>query len=132
MIALLGATAITLTVLQATINAPTEAFRACLKEASTKAKAEKVAPDAIEQYLRNACTVQMGSLKSAVIAFRTKNGMARKAATEDADLTVEDYLAAPVDKYKFMATLDAPAPAQPAATAQPAKVQASAPVEPKQ
>ena len=129
MIALLTASAISLAALQATINAPTEAFRSCLKEASTKAKGEKVAPDAIEQYLRTACTVQMDGLKSAVIAFRTKNGMAKKAAGEDAELTVEDYLAAPVDKYKFMATLDAPA--APAATAQPAPTQAAAPVPPK-
>ena len=125
MIALLGASAITLTALQATINAPTEAFRSCLREASTKANGEKIAPDAIEQYLRTACTVQMGSLKSAVVAFRTKNGMARKAAVEDADLTVEDYLAAPIDKYKFMATLNGPAEKQPAAAAQ------SAPAQPK-
>ena len=131
MIALLGATAITLTALQATINAPTEAFRSCLREASTKAKSEKVSADAIEQYLRDACTVQMGGLKTAVVAFRTKNGMTRKAAAEDADLTVEDYLAAPVDKYKFMATLNTP-PAKPAAAATPAPVAASAPAQPKQ
>ena len=36
MIALLGASAITLTALQATINAPTDAFRGCLKEAVAK------------------------------------------------------------------------------------------------
>ncbi len=131
MIALLGASALTLTALQATINAPTEAFRSCLREATAKATGEKVAPDAIEQYLRTACTVQMDSLKSAVVTFRTKNGMARKAAAEDADLTVEDYLAAPVDKYKFMATLNAK-PAKPAATATPAPVAASAPAQPKQ
>ena len=131
MIALLGASAITLTALQATINAPTAAFRSCLREASTKANSDKVAPDAIEQYLRTACTVQMGSLKSAVVTFRTKNGMARKAAGEDADLTVEDYLAAPVDKYKFMATVNAK-PAKPTAVATPAPIAASAPAQPKQ
>lgn len=130
MIALVGASAIILTALQATINAPTEAFRSCLKETTAKAKTEKVAPDAIEQYLRTACTVQMDSLKGAVIAFRTKNGMARKAAAEDANLTVEDYLAAPVDKYKFMATVNTPQPKQAAASAQPAPAQA--PAAPKQ
>jgi len=129
MIALVGASVISLAVLQASINAPTDAFRSCLREASTKAKAEKVAPDGIEQYLRGACTGQMESLKTAVIAFRTKNGMTRKAAIEDANLTVEDYLAAPVDKYKFMASLDAPPPQQPVAT--PPATPAAAPAEPK-
>ena len=108
MIGLIGATAITLTALQASINAPTAAFRGCLKEAATKASSEKVAPDAIEDYLRNACTVQMQSLKGAVIAFRMKNGMSRKAAADDADMTTEDYVATPADNYKFMATMNSP------------------------
>ena len=90
MIALLSAWAIGVTALQATIAAPTEAFRGCLKEATAKAKAEKVGGDAIEAYLRSACTVQMQSLKTAVVAFRVKNGMARKAAADDAEMTVDD------------------------------------------
>ena len=64
MIALLIASAINLTALQATIAAPTDAFRGCLREAATKAKNEKVSGDAIEAYLKNACTPQMGSLKA--------------------------------------------------------------------
>ena len=119
MIALLGASAITLVALQATINAPTEAFRGCLKESSEKANKEKVAADAIDAYLRNSCTVQLGSLKSAVVAFRTKNGMTKKAAAEDADMTVDDYVATSVDKYQFIAQMNAPKPAaQAAPTAQ--------------
>src|SRR5437868_15065321 len=82
MIALVGAWAITLTMAQASINGPTDAFRACLKEASEKAGKEKVAGDAFEAYARNACGVQMGALKGAVVAFRLKNGMAKKAAAE--------------------------------------------------
>ena len=126
MIALIGATAITLTALQASINAPTTAFRGCLKEAATKATSEKVAPDAIEEYLRNACSVQMQSLKSAVITFRMKNGMSRKAAADDADMTTDDYLSTPADNYKFMATADAPK-----ATPTPAVTQAAATQPPK-
>jgi hypothetical protein len=120
MIVLLGASALTVAALQASINAPTEAFRGCLREAAAKATSEKVAADAIDAYLRNACSVEMGALKSAVIAFRVKNGMARKAAAADADMTVDDYVASPVEKYQFMATMNAPAQAQPAAAAQPA------------
>jgi len=117
MIALLGASAIVLTALQASINAPTDAFRGCLREAAAKANSEKVGGDAIEAYLRNACTVQMEGLKSAVIAFRVKNGMARKAAASDADMTVEDYIATPADNYKFMVQQRAPAAAAPATPA---------------
>ena len=118
MIALLAASAITLTALQASINAPTQAFRGCLREAAAKAGNEKVGGDAIEAYLRNACSNEMQSLKNAVIAFRMKNGMSKKAAASDADMTVDDYVATPVDNYKFMAEMNAPK-AAPAPTPQP-------------
>jgi arginine deiminase len=101
MIALLGASAITLAALQAAINAPRDQFRECLKAATQKATSERVGADAIENYLSSACSVQMQSLKTAVIAFRVKNGMAKKAAVEDAQMTVEDYMSSPVDNYKF-------------------------------
>ncbi len=120
MIALLIASAINLTALQASIAAPTDAFRGCLREAVGKAKGEKVAGDAIETYLRNACSGQMSTLKGAIVAFRMKNGMSHKAATDDADMTVDDYVSTPADNYKFMANMDAPkqatAPAKPAVT----------------
>ena len=128
MIALLGASMITLAALQASINAPTDAFRSCLREASARATGEKVAPDAVEGYLRAACSGQMQSLKSAVVAFRIKNGMAKKAASADADMTVDDYVATPVDRYKFMADQNAPAAT---ASAQPAPTAAAAPAPPK-
>ena len=130
MIALVGASALTLVALQAGINAPTEAFRGCLREASAKATTEKVGADAIETYLRSACTVQMDSLKSAVIAFRVKNGMAKKAAAEDANMTVDDYAATAVDKYKFMAEMNTPKPAAQAAAPAAQATPAAAPQDP--
>lgn len=131
MIALLVASAINLAALQATIAAPTDAFRGCLREAATKAKTEKVTGDGIEAYLKNACTAQMGTLKEALVAFRMKNGMGRKAAADDAEMTVDDYVSTPADNYKFMANMDAKpatAPAPPAPT--PAAAPASPPTQP--
>ena len=132
MIVLLAASAISLGAAQASITAPTNAFRTCLREAASKAKSEKVAGDAIETYLKTACTGQMGSLKDALITFRMKNGMSRKAAASDADMTVDDYVATPADNYKFLANMDAPkaAPA-PAQSATPAPTPASATQPPK-
>jgi hypothetical protein len=115
MIALLGASAITLAALQASISAPTDAFRGCLRDAVSKARSEKVAGDAIETYLKNACGAQMTTLKGAVIAFRMKNGMSRKAAADDAEMTVDDYVATPADNYKYLAETEAPKSAAPAA-----------------
>jgi hypothetical protein len=120
MIALLGASAIGLAALQASIEAPTTSLRSCLHHAADKATGEKVSGDTIETYLRNACTVQMGTLKDALVAFRLKNGMTRKAAAADADMTVEDYVSTPADNYKFMVNMNAPKP-------QPAAAEASAP-----
>jgi hypothetical protein len=116
MIALLVASTINLAALQAVIAAPTDAFRGCLRDAATKAKTEKVPGDGIEAYLKTACTAQMGTLKDALVAFRIKNGMTRKAAMGDADMTVDDYVSTPADNYKFMANMNAPKPAVPAAT----------------
>lgn len=107
----LSGSAIILAALQASINAPTDAFRGCLREATAKASSEQVAPDAIEAYLRGACTVQMQSLRGALVAFRLKNGMGKKAAAEDASMTVDDYVATPVENFKFMATTNAPSQA---------------------
>lgn len=131
MIGLILASAINLAGLQATIAAPTDAFRSCLREAVVKAKSEKVGGDAIEAYLRAACTTQMGTLKDALIAFRLKNGMARKAAASDADMTVDDYVSTPADNYKFMADMDKPKTAVPAASgATPAPTPASVSSQP--
>ena len=130
MIALLAASAVSLTMLQASINAPTQAFRDCLREAVAKAGSEKVGGDAIEGYLRNTCSAEMQSLKSAVIAFRTKNGMSKKAALDDANMTVDDYVATPVDKYKFMAERNAAAQAA-ASPVTPAPTPAASPQPPR-
>ena len=130
MIVLLGLSAVVLAASQAAITAPTDAFRNCLHEATDKANKDKVAGDAFEAFARNACSVQMGSLKSAVVAFRVKNGMSKKAAADDADMTVDDYVATSVDKYQFFASQNAakPTPASaPAAGAAPAAAAAAAP-----
>lgn len=135
MIALIAASAIYMVASQAAVAGQTNAFKDCLKATAAKAKSEKVGVDAYEAYARNACATQLTSLRDALIAFEMKNGgMTRKAASEDADLTADDYLASSVDKYKFFAGVDsenakASAPPPPAAT--PPATPAAAPQPPK-
>ena len=105
MIALLAGTAIQLVAMQASISAPTDAFRGCLREAASKAKTDKVPGDGIEVYLKTACTGQMGTLK-------------------------DDYVSTPADNYKFMAQMNAPKSA-PAAAATPAPTPAAVTQPPK-
>ncbi len=125
MIVLLGASALILAALQASIATPTSAFRGCLHDAAVKATSDKVSADTIETYLRGACTVQMGTLKQALVDFRLKNGMSKKAAADDAEMTIDDYVSTPADNYKFIASQNEPAKPAPAAT--PAPTPASQP-----
>lgn len=127
MIALLGASALALAGLQASITAPTTSFRGCLHDAAAKATSEKVSADTIETYLRNACTVQMGTLKQALVEFRLKNGMSKKEAASDAEMTIDDYVSTPADSYKFTAKENATSSAPPAT---PAPTPASQPTSP--
>ena len=102
MIVLLAASSITLTVLQASINAPREAFRECLKQANTKATGDKVAAEAYEAYVRNACSNELGSFKGAVVKFDMGNKMSRKASGDDADSMISDFVSTAVDNYKYV------------------------------
>lgn len=129
MIILLAASALYMSGLQAGIAEPTSAFRNCLREAASKARSEKVTSDKIEAYLKTACTPQMSSLSEALIAFRMKNGMTRKAASSDASMTVDDYVSTPADNYKFLVSEEAKQapPSAPAAAAPAAAVPVSKP-----
>lgn len=131
MIVLLGASALVLAALEDTIAAPTTAFRGCLHDAAAKATSEKIGADTIETYLRNACTVQMGTLKDALVAFRIKNGMTRKEAGSDAEMTIDDYVSTPADNYKFTLSHNAAAAAVPAKPAPTPAAQPTTPQQPK-
>lgn len=103
MIALIAASAVSMLASQAAVAAPTIAYKDCLKQTGIQAKKEKVGGDAYEAYVRNACSAQITALREALIAFEVKNGTKRKDAAQDADMTVDDYLASSVDNYKFLA-----------------------------
>lgn len=136
MIALIAASAVSMLASQAAVAAPTIAYKDCLKQTSIQAKKEKVGGDAYEAYVRNACSGQITALRDALIAFEVKNGTKRKDAAQDADMTVDDYLASSVDNYKFLAGVaadnakaEADARAKQAAAA-PAATPAAAPAAP--
>jgi hypothetical protein len=131
MIVLLVASAITLTGLQAAINAPREAFRTCLKEASSKASNEKVGADAYEAYVRAACSAQLGSFKGAVVKFDMGNKMSKKASDEDANSMVDDFLGSALDNYKYRTGASSGGSSPPAQPTPPPPTPAAAPQPPK-
>lgn len=138
MIFLVAASAVSLLGTQASINAPRDAFKTCLREASSKASNEKVGAEGFEAYVRNACTSELGSFKGAVVKFDMGNKMSKKASDEDASSMIADFVGSALDHYKYMTGSTgetkqaAAAPAtSPAAAATPAPTPASAPQPPK-
>jgi hypothetical protein len=112
-----------LTAAQAGIDAPRQAFWSCAKTQKSKARDQKIGADGFEAFLRSACSSEIQSLRSAIAATDLKNGMAHKAAEQDAESSVSDYVSGPVDSYKIdlnppplaPAPASTPAPAKPAA-----------------
>lgn len=102
MIVLTFASAVSMLALQASVDGPRSAFTACIKEAGTKAKSENVKPDAFGEYLRTACDPAGAKLKSAMVAFDTKNGIKRAQASEDADVILNDVFDGAARTYKRM------------------------------
>jgi hypothetical protein len=100
-IILIAASAISLTALQASINAPRDSFRTCLKQMSSKASGEKVGAEAYEAYIRTNCNAELGSLKAAVVKFDMGNKMSHKASSDDADSMISDFVSSALDNYKY-------------------------------
>ena len=136
MIALLAASAIFLTASQAVINGPREAFRSCLKEATSKAQSEKVRADGYDAYIRSNCGAQLGAFKGAVVKFDMGNKMSRKASDEDADAMIGDFVSSSLENYKYRTGAEAAATKQasaaaPAPSPTPAKPQPTPAAQPK-
>jgi len=136
MIALLAASAVFLTASQAVINGPREAFRVCLREATSKAPNDKVAPDGFEAYVRTNCGAQLGAFKGAVVRFDMGNKMSRAASDEDANMMISDFMGSALDNYKYRnggnsAPAEQAKAAPPVASATPQPTPASQPQPPK-
>jgi hypothetical protein len=139
MIFLLGASAIYLTALQASINAPRSAFQTCLKESVGQATEQMIAGDGYEAFVRTSCGGQLNSFKSAVVSFDMQNKMSRQEAGADADSMIADFVSGSADHYRYVAKSQsanataAKTAAAPAATpaVAPAPTPAAAPAPPK-
>jgi hypothetical protein len=75
------------------------ALRTCLKSATAEAKTQKVANDAVAAFIRQKCTAQESSFKSAVWAFDSKNKVSKKQSESDANFQIEDFVTSAADRY---------------------------------
>lgn len=86
---------------QASINSSRQAFNSCIQEATVAARQSKVAVDGYEAFVLGRCEAQASALKNALIGFDVANGVARKTATNDAQMIIEDRLAGAKDNYEL-------------------------------
>jgi len=89
----------------AAINGQRDKFISCLEGAEASAKAQKMAPEAVEAHLRQTCAAQEASFTASLIAFDLKNKVPRKQAAADAKMQIDDFVSGTVAHYKKMLTL---------------------------
>ena len=80
------------------------ALRSCIKQATTDAVGQKVASAAFPDFVRQKCSAQETSFKSAVWAFDSKNKVSKKQSESDADLQIDDFVASAADRYAMETT----------------------------
>lgn len=98
MIAILIAAAMTM---QGASADARSAYVTCLKEAVSSAKGAKIGVDAFKDYAHRTCASVEDGLKSKLVSFNVKNGMSRKAAADDAEIQLEDYMYTYEEKYRY-------------------------------
>jgi hypothetical protein len=77
------------------------ALRTCIKTAATDAKTAKITADAFPAFVREKCTSQATSFRSAVWAFDSKNKVSKKQSESDANLQIDDFVTMAEERYQM-------------------------------
>lgn len=100
MIELVIASAIHAAMVQSTAaDSARTALRACIKQAATEAKSQKLASAAFPAFARQKCASQESNFKSTLWAFDSKNKVPRKQSEADAQLQIEDFVTVAAESY---------------------------------
>jgi hypothetical protein len=86
----------------ASIDAPRNAFRACLKTFESNQMRAKVAADAYSTAVKSACPTEAQALSDALIKYDVAMGNKRAAAQENAQRDVDDYRLTSEERYRDM------------------------------
>lgn len=73
----------------------------CLNNAVASAKTANVTADAFKAYAQKTCSTVEEGFKARLVTFNVKNGMSRKAATDDAQVQLEDYMYTYEEKFRY-------------------------------
>lgn len=95
------ASVIAVAMMMQTAAADRSAYVACLKDAVASAKGANVTTDAFKAYAHTTCASVEGGFKSKLVAFNVKNGMSKKAAAEDAQVQLDDYVYTAEERYRY-------------------------------
>lgn len=79
------------------------AFRNCLSDAVSSAQSAKITVDSFKDYAHKTCAAAESGLKAKLVSFNVKNGMSKKAAADDAEIQLDDYLYTYEEKYRYAA-----------------------------
>ena len=77
------------------------AYRSCLNSAVSSAKSANVGVDGFKDYAHKTCSAYEESFKAKLVSFNVKNGMSRKAAADDAQVQLDDYVYTAEERYRY-------------------------------
>ena len=84
----------------ATIDAPRNAFRACLKTFESNQMQAKVAAEAYASAVKSACSTEADALSNALVKYDVAMGNKRAAALTNAQRDVDDYRLTSEERYR--------------------------------
>lgn len=87
----------------ASINAPREAFRSCLKRFESNQLQAKVAAEAYSTAVRSACSAEAQALTDALVRFDVAMGTKRPTALANAQGEIDDYRLTSEERYRDLA-----------------------------
>ena len=85
----------------AAANTARQQLLQCIRDASSKAKDGNVAADNFTAFVKNNCSAQESSLKSAMWSFDSKNKVSRRQSEADAQMQIDDFLATAEERYRM-------------------------------
>lgn len=86
---------------QATSSEARSSYVSCLRDAVTSAQSAKLGVAGFKDYAHQTCASIEGGFKAKLVSFNVKNGMSKKAAADDAQVQLDDYVYTAEERYRY-------------------------------